>query len=257
MKVCIVKAPFHGQRRNLAMIDLQTIVGGKIFTGEDIKTITVEDFGKVEKVIVTADNTTLYKGKGNEAGIKKLQETLKLQIEETKDKREKTFFEERLAKLSKGIGTIYVGGFTTVEMEEKIDRVEDALNATRASVDEGFIAGEGVSFLRASKLLEDFNSGSREQNIGVGIIREALKAPFKQILKNAGFEEEIERMLAEVQKDVYGFGVDLENGDRINLFERGIIDPLKVARVALENASSMAGTFLTIEAIVLNDETLF
>lgn len=257
MKVCIVKAPFHGQRRSLAMLDLQSLVGGEVYTGDNISTVTEQGFGKVEKAVVTANATVLYGGQGGEAGIKKLQETLKLQIKETTDKREKTFFEERLAKLSKGIGTIYVGGFTTVEMEEKIDRVEDALNATRASVEEGYIAGEGVSYLIASKLLENFGTPTREQSIGVQIVRDALKAPFKQILRNAGIGGDLDDIIYSIQKDTYGLGIDLENGQKINLLERGIIDPLKVARVALENASSMAGTFLTIEAIVLNDETLF
>lgn len=253
-KFMYVKSPSFGARRTETLIDIATLIDAEIFSkerGNGLENVTKEKLGKVKKVVTDSDKTVLIGGEGNIVErVKTVEEQLKSYKGTQKDK---DYIKERIGKLTGGVAIINVGGYSDVERREKTDRVEDSLCAVRASLEEGFVAGGGVTYLQISKLLDNFETAEKNR-VGVKIIQKALLAPFLQIYENAGIEGA--NHIDYLQSAEYGAGLDIETEEYINLFERGIIDPTKVERVAIQNAASIAGTFLTIGAIVYNNEPI-
>jgi chaperonin GroEL len=253
--VVAIKSPSFGDRRKEMLADLAILTGGIVFsdeTGRKPEQLTIADLGRARRVIVTKDETTVIEGYGNEADIQNRIRAIKMQLDQlTSDyDREKT--QERLSQLSGGVAVIKVGAATEVELKEKKHRVEDALSATRAAVEEGVVTGGGVALITASRALDDLHLDG-DEGTGVQIVRRALEEPLKQIAENAGQDgsvvlQTVRRVQAE--KDSAHWGYDVVSNDFINLVENGIIDPAKVTRSALENASSIAGMILTTEALI-------
>lgn len=253
-KFMYVKSPSFGARRTETLQDIAHLLDTEVFSkenGNSLENVTVEKLGKIKKVITDSNKTVLIGGEGNTTErLRVVQEQLKVYKGTPKDKE---YIKERIGKLTGGVAIINVGGYSDVERREKTDRVEDALCAVRAALEEGFVAGGGTTFLMISKILDGFET-SEKNMIGVKIVQKALKAPFLQIYKNAGIEtEKHEKYLQSAQ---YGIGLDIETEEYTNFFEKGIIDPTKVERVAIQNAASIAGTFLTIGSIVYNNEPI-
>lgn len=253
LQVVAVKAPGFGDNRKNTLRDMAIATGGTVF-GDDsnlvkLEDIQLSDFGEVEEVSITKDDTLLLRGKGDPAEIEKRIEQIADEIEQSTSEYEKEKFNERLAKLSKGVAVLKVGGASEVEVSEKKDRVTDALCATRAAVEEGIVPGGGVALLRALTCLDHFNAPNENQQMGVNIIKKALREPIHTIVKNAGIEPAsiIEKVLA--NKDG-GFGYDALNGKFVNMFEAGIIDPTKVVRTALQDAAGVASLLATTECVV-------
>jgi len=254
---CIaVKAPGFGDRRKEMLRDIAVLTGGQMITeemGRKLDTATINDLGKARKVVATKDDTTIIEGKGAEQDIKGRIEQIKAQIEITTSDYDKEKLQERLAKLAGGVAIIRVGAGTEVELKEKKHRVEDALSATRAAVEEGTVAGGGVVLLNAMPALDDIKMDLPDENTGVAIVRGALEAPMRMIVENAGKDgaviiEQVRRRQKEEKNPNIGYDVMAEEfGD---MFEKGIIDPLKVTRSAVENAASIAAMILTTEALV-------
>ncbi len=247
---CAVKAPGFGDRRKAMLEDIAILTGGKaIFEdlGIELKNIQIADLGRAKKIVVEKENTTIIEGAGSSDAIKGRIAQIKKEMETTTSDYDKEKLQERLAKLAGGVAQINVGAATEVEMKEKKARVEDALHATRAAVEEGIVPGGGVAFLRCLKILDSIKTKG-DEDIGVGIIRRALEAPIRQIAENAGIDGAI--VCERVKNSKGNEGYDALNGQYTDLVQAGIIDPTKVARIALENAASVSGLLLTTEALI-------
>ena len=246
-----VKAPGFGDRRKAVLEDIATLTGGKAITedlGIKLENVTLEDLGKAKKVVVTKDNTTLIDGAGKTAAIEGRIKQIRAQIEETTSDYDREKLQERLAKLAGGVAVIKVGAATETAMKEKKARVEDALNATRAAVEEGIVPGGGVALLRAAKALDTLKL-SRDEATGADIVRRALEEPLRQIVQNAGLEGSIIVERVRSAKDL-AHGFDAESNQYVDMVRAGIIDPTKVERVALQHAASIASLLLTTEALI-------
>jgi chaperonin GroEL len=251
LQVCAVKAPGFGDRRKAMLEDIATLTGGKAITedlGTRLESIKLEDLGKARKVIVDKDNTTIIEGAGQPSALASRIKQLRVQIEETTSDYDREKLQERLAKLAGGVAIVKVGAATETEMKEKKARVEDALNATRAAVEEGIVPGGGVALLRAADALDSLKL-SGDEDTGVRIVRRALEEPIRTIVENAGLEGSV------VVEKVKGMvpltrGFDAETNEYVDLFQAGIIDPTKVERVALQNAASIASLLLTTEVLI-------
>ena len=250
---CAVKAPGFGDRRKAMLEDIATVTGGKAITedlGIKLENLKLADLGKAKKVVVDKDNTTIIEGGGKTGAIEGRIKQIRVQIEETTSDYDKEKLQERLAKLAGGVAIVKVGAATETEMKEKKARVEDALNATRAAVEEGIVPGGGVALLRASKALDGLALKlSGDEATGAEIVRRALEEPIRQIVQNAGLEGSVVVEKVKAAKDV-AHGFDAESNEYVDMMQAGIIDPTKVERIALQNAASIASLLLTTEAII-------
>src|SRR5579871_4912584 len=253
LRVAAVKAPGFGDRRKAMLEDIATLTGGQLISedlGIKLENVTLDMLGKAKKVSITKDDTTIVDGSGDKADIEGRIAQIKKQIEDTTSDYDKEKLQERLAKLAGGVAVVRVGGSTEVEVKEKKDRVDDALNATRAAVEEGIVAGGGVSLLKASKALEGFKGDNDDQTAGIAIVRRALQSPIRQIAENAGVEGSI--VVGKVMDNKSPtFGFDAQKEEYVDLIKAGIIDPAKVVRTALQDAASVAGLLITTEAAVV------
>ena len=251
LSACAVKAPGYGDRRKAMLEDIAVLAGGRAMTedlGIKLENITLEDLGRAKRITVDRENTTLVHGAGKTSAIDGRINQIKNQIDQTDSDYDREKLQERLAKLSGGVAVIKVGAATETEMKEKKARVEDALHATRAAVEEGIVPGGGVAYLRCFSALEKFKPSNGDERIGVDIVRRALEEPIRQLTQNAGLEGSVVAQRVKEEKTNVGFDVDkLEYGD---MFQAGIIDPTKVSRLAIQNAASIAGLLLTTEALV-------
>lgn len=251
LKIAAVKAPGFGDRRKAMLEDIAIITGGTVISeerGYKLESATLEYLGTAEKVIIDKDNSTIVSGAGKKSDITAKVNQIKAQIKTTTSDYDREKLEERLAKLSGGVAILYIGAATEMEMKEKKDRVDDALHATRAAVQEGVVAGGGVAFIRAIKALDKITPENDDQETGIGIVKLALEAPLRTIVENAGQEGSV--VVQKVKEGKGDFGFDARLGKYDNMIKAGIIDPTKVTRLALENASSVAGLLLTTEAVV-------
>jgi chaperonin GroEL len=251
LKVAAVKAPGFGDRRKAMLEDLAILTGGTVISEEKgyrLENATLDYLGRAKRVVIDKDNTTVVDGAGESEQIKARANQIKQQIESTGSDYDREKLQERLARLAGGVAVLKIGAATEPEMKEKKARVEDALHATRAAVEEGIIPGGGVAFIRALSALESLDTGDEDQNIGVQIVRRALEEPLRQIVTNAGLEGSIVVQKIREESGDYGFNARTEQYG--NLIQDGVIDPTKVARTALENAASVAGLLLTTETIV-------
>jgi chaperonin GroEL len=252
LKVCAVKAPGFGDRRKAMLEDIAVLTGGAVVSEEQgykLENATLAYLGRAKRVTIDKDNTTIVEGAGKKDEIKKRINEIKSQIEKTTSDYDKEKLQERLAKLSGGVAVLKIGAATEVEMKEKKARVEDALHATRAAVEEGIVPGGGVAFLRAAKKLDGLSGTNGDQQTGIEIIRRSIEEPIRQIVANAGLEPSIVVNKVKEGKDDFGFNALTEEYE--NLIKAGVIDPTKVARIAMENASSVAGLLLTTEATIV------
>ena len=256
LNVAAVKAPGFGDRRKAMLEDISILTGGKVISedlGIKLENVQLSDLGRAKKITIDKDNTTIVEGAGKQADIEGRVKTIRAQIEETSSDYDREKLQERLAKLVGGVAVIKVGAATETEMKEKKARVEDAMHATRAAVEEGIVPGGGVALVRAAKVLEKFdvnkNGGDTDEQIGVNIVRRALEEPLRQIVQNAGKEGAVvvERVRSD-KNDSFGFNAQTEEYE--DLVKAGVIDPAKVTRTALQNAASIAGLMLTTEAMV-------
>ena len=245
LKICAVKAPGFGDRRKEMLEDIAILTGGVVISEEKglkLEQATIEMLGTADKVTVSKDNTTIVNGAGAKENIKERCDQIKAQIAATK-------LQERLAKLSGGVAVLYVGAASEVEMKEKKDRVDDALRATRAAIEEGIIPGGGVAYIRAIDVLEGMKGDNADETTGVEIIKRAIEEPLRQIVANAGKEGAV--VVQKVREGKGDFGYNARMDVYENLHAAGVVDPAKVARVALENAASIAGMFLTTECVIV------
>jgi len=255
LKVCAVKAPGFGDRRKEMLEDLAILTGGVVITeekGMKLEDTTLEMLGRAEKVTVNKDTTTIVNGAGEASNIGSRVAQIKKQIETTTSDYDREKLQERLAKLSGGVAVLYVGASSEVEMKEKKARVDDALHATRAAVEEGIVPGGGVAYLRAIDVLEGMVGENEDETTGIEIVKRAIEEPTRQIVFNAGLEGAVIVQKIKEGKDDYGYNARLDVFQ--NLFESGVIDPAKVTRVALENAASIAGMFLTTECVLVEEK---
>jgi chaperonin GroEL len=255
IRACAVKAPGFGQRRKDYLQDIAVLTGGTAITEElgiKLESVTLDMLGRADKVIVDKDNTTIVGGKGSKEAIQARIEQIRKQIQETTSDYDREKLQERLAKLSGGVAIIRVGAATEAEMKEKKARVEDAVHATKAAVEEGIVPGGGVALVRASEVLDNLSVDNPDQQIGVDIVKRACRAPLRQIAANAGFEGYVvlEKVIALGKEKGVNYGFDASVGEYKDMVEAGIIDPTKVVRTAIMNAASVAGTMLTAEALV-------
>ncbi len=253
LRVAAVKAPGFGDRRKAMLEDLAILTGGQVISedlGIKLENVTLEMLGKAKKVTITKDDTTIVDGSGDKDGIEARISQIKRQIEDTTSDYDKEKLQERLAKLAGGVAVVRVGGVTEVEVKEKKDRVDDALNATRAAVEEGIVPGGGVALLKASKVLEGLLGDNADQTAGIAIVRRALQAPIRQIAENAGVEGSIVvGKVLESNDPAFGFNAQTEvYGDLVKM---GVIDPAKVVRTALQDAASVSGLLITTEAAIV------
>lgn len=251
LKIAAVKAPGFGDRRKEMLQDLAILTGGSVISeeqGRKLDDATIEDLGRAEKITINKDNTTIVNGAGDSAAIAARVSQIKVQIENTTSDYDREKLQERLAKLSGGVAVLYIGAATEVEMKEKKDRVDDALHATRAAVEEGIVPGGGVSLIRAIAGLENLKGENEDENTGIQIVRRALEEPLRQIVANAGGEGSIVVQKVMEGKDDFGYNARTEKYE--NLIAAGVIDPKKVSRVALENAASIASMILTTECVL-------
>ena len=250
LKVAAVKAPGFGDRRKAMLEDLAILTGGQVISedlGIKLENVTIDMLGKAKKVTITKDDTTVVDGAGDKAGIEARIGQIKRQIEDTTSDYDKEKLQERLAKLAGGVAVVRVGGSTEVEVKEKKDRVDDALNATRAAVEEGIVPGGGVALLKASAALDGMTGDNQDQTAGIAIVRRALQAPIRQIAENAGVEGSIVvGKILENKSATFGFNAQTE--EYVDLVADGVIDPAKVVRTALQDAASVAGLLITTEA---------
>jgi len=255
LKVAAVKAPGFGDRRKAMLQDLAILTGGNVIseeTGLKLENATIEDLGQCEKITVDKDNTTIVNGAGTKETIKARVQQIKAQMEATTSDYDKEKLQERLAKLAGGVAVLYVGAATEVEMKEKKDRVDDALHATRAAVEEGIVPGGGVAYIRASKALATLKGINDDETTGIAIVIRAIEEPLRQIVANAGGEGAVIVQKVREGKDDFGYNARTEVFE--NLYAAGVIDPTKVTRVALENAASIAGMLLTTECVIADIE---
>lgn len=251
LKVVAVKAPGFGDRRKAMLEDIATLTNGTVISEErgfKLENATISYLGSAKKVVVDKDNTTIVEGAGKPEEIKKRINEIKAQIDKTTSDYDKEKLQERLAKLSGGVAVLKIGASTEVEMKEKKARVEDALHATRAAVEEGIVTGGGVTFVRATAVLENLDGENQDQTTGIKIVQKALEEPLKQIVNNAGLDGSVVLQKVKEGKDDFGFNAATEKYE--NLIKAGVIDPTKVARIALENAASVASLLITTEAVV-------
>ncbi|RLZ11952.1 chaperonin GroEL [Faecalibacter macacae] len=251
LKIAAVKAPGFGDRRKAMLQDIAILTGGTVISEEQgitLETATLEMLGTAERVVIDKDNTTVVNGAGDAEQIKNRVNQIKAQVETTTSDYDREKLQERLAKLAGGVAVLYVGAASEVEMKEIKDRVDDALHATRAAVEEGIIAGGGVAFVRALATLTDIDTKNADEATGVKIVKRAIEEPLRQIVHNAGGEGSV--VVAKVKEGQGDFGYNAKTDEYVNMIEAGVIDPTKVARVALENAASVAGMLITTEAVV-------
>jgi chaperonin GroEL len=251
VKVAAVKAPGFGDRRKAMLQDIAVVTGGKVISEEvglSLEKVTLEDLGDAKKVQITKENTTIIDGAGSAEAIKGRVDQINAEIEESSSDYDKEKLQERVAKLSGGVAVVKVGAASEVEMKEKKARVEDALHATRAAVEEGVVAGGGVAFIRAVAALSKLKGDNDDQNVGIKILRRAVEEPLRQIVRNAGGDASV--VLNAVAKGKGNFGYNAATGEYGDMIEMGILDPTKVTRFALQNAASIAGLLLTTEAMV-------
>ncbi|WP_025763885.1 chaperonin GroEL [Dyadobacter tibetensis] len=254
LKVAAVKAPGFGDRRKAMLEDIAIITGGTVISEErgfKLENATLDYLGSCEKAIIDKDNTTLVNGDGKSEDIQGRVNQIKAQIENTTSDYDREKLQERLAKLSGGVAILYIGAATEVEMKEKKDRVDDALHATRAAVEEGIVSGGGVAFIRASSVLNDLKGSNEDETTGINIIRVALEAPLRTIVSNSGQEPSV--VIQKVKEGVGSYGYNAKDNIYTDLLEAGIIDPKKVSRLALENAASIAGLLLTTECVIADE----
>ena len=252
LKICAVKAPGFGDRRKEMLEDIAILTGGVVISEEKglkLEQAPIEMLGTADKVTVSKDNTTIVNGAGDKANIKERCEQIKAQIASTKSDYDREKLQERLAKLSGGVAVLYVGAASEVEMKEKKDRVDDALRATRAAIEEGIIPGGGVAYIRAIESLEGLTGDNADETTGIGIIKRAIEEPLREIVANAGKEGAV--VVQKVREGKGDFGYNARTDVYENLHAAGVVDPAKVARVALENAASIAGMFLTTECVIV------
>jgi chaperonin GroEL len=255
LKVAAVKAPGFGDRRKAMLQDLAILTGGTVIseeTGLKLENATLNDLGRAEKITIDKDNTIVVNGAGEAADIQARIGQIKAQIESTTSDYDREKLQERLAKLAGGVAVLYVGAATEVEMKEKKDRVDDALHATRAAVQEGIVPGGGVAYIRAASALDNLTGDNYDESTGIAIVRRAIEEPLRQIIANAGGEGAV--IVQKVKEGSGDFGYNARYERFENLFEAGVIDPTKVGRVALENASSIAGMLLTTECVISDIE---
>ena len=251
LKIAAVKAPGFGDRRKAMLEDIAILTGGTVISEErgfTMENATLDMLGTAEKIVIDKDNTTLVNGGGDEALIKGRVSQIKAQMETTTSDYDKEKLQERLAKLAGGVAVLYVGAASEVEMKEKIDRVDDALHATRAAVEEGIVPGGGVALVRSISALINLKGDNQDQDTGIKIIRRAIEEPLRQIVANAGGEGSV--IVAKVSEGNGDFGFNAKTDEYVNMYEAGIIDPTKVVRVALENAASVSGMLLTTECVI-------
>ena len=252
LKVAAVKAPGFGDRRKAMLEDIAILTGAQAISddlGIKLDKVTVNMLGRAKKVMIEKENTTIVNGAGKKADIEARIAQIKAQIEETTSDYDKEKLQERLAKLAGGVAVIRVGGATEIEVKERKDRVDDAMHATRAAVEEGILPGGGVALFRAGEVLKKVRTQNDDQRTGVDIVRKALSWPARQIAINAGEDGSV--IVGKIlEKDQYAFGFDAQKGEYGNLVTKGIIDPTKVVRAALQNAASIAGLLITTEAMV-------
>jgi len=252
LQVSAVKAPGFGDRRKAMLEDIAILTGGKVISedlGIKLESVKIEDLGRAKKITIDKDNTTIVEGAGKQVDIQGRVATIRRQIEETTSDYDREKLQERLAKLVGGVAVIKVGAATETELKEKKARVEDAMHATRAAVEEGIVPGGGVTLVRAAKVLESFKLEDEDENIGVNIVKRALEEPLRKIAENAGREGAVivERVKSEKNEN-FGFNAETEQFE--DLVKAGVIDPAKVSRTALQNAASIAALMLTTEALI-------
>jgi chaperonin GroEL len=252
LKVAAVKAPGFGDRRKAMLEDIAILTGAQAISedlGIKLDKVTVSMLGRAKKVMIEKENTTIVSGAGKKTDIEARIKQIRAQIEETTSDYDKEKLQERLAKLAGGVAVIRVGGATEIEVKERKDRVDDAMHATRAAVEEGILPGGGVALLRATEVLKKLRAGNDDQKTGIEIVRKALSWPARQIAINAGEDGSV--IVGKIlEKDQYAYGFDAQNGEYVNMLSKGIIDPTKVVRSALQNAASIAGLLITTEAMV-------
>ncbi|MFN8865003.1 MAG: chaperonin GroEL [Flavobacteriales bacterium] len=251
LRVAAVKAPGFGDRRKAMLQDIATLTGGTVIseeTGLKLENATLTDLGRAEKITVDKDNTTIVNGGGSKEAIDARVAEIKAQIEKTTSDYDREKLQERLAKLAGGVAVLYVGAATEMEMKEKKDRVDDALHATRAAVEEGIVPGGGVALIRSGNVLDTLKGSNDDENTGIAIVKRAIEEPLRQIVANAGGEGAVIVQKVREGKDDLGYNARTETFE--HLFKAGVIDPTKVVRVALENAASIAGMLLTTECVI-------
>lgn len=251
LKICAVKAPGFGDRRKEMLQDIAILTGGTVISEEQglqLETTTIEMLGTAEKITVSKDNSTIVNGKGSKEAIADRVAQIKSQIAKTTSDYDREKLQERLAKLAGGVAVLYVGAPSEVEMKEKKDRVDDALSATRAALEEGTVPGGGVAYIRALSALENLKGVNEEENLGIKIVRRAIEEPLRQIVANAGKEGAVVVQKVTEGKDDFGYNARTDSYE--SFYQSGVIDPAKVTRVALENAASIAGMFLTTECVI-------
>jgi len=255
LKVAAVKAPGFGDRRKEMLEDIATLTGGVVITeekGMKLENTTLEMLGTCEKITIDKENTTIVNGSGEKAAIEARVNQIKAHIESTTSDYDREKLQERLAKLAGGVAVIYVGAASEVEMKEKKDRVDDALSATRAAVEEGIVPGGGTAYIRAIKALENVEGDNIDQTYGITIVKRAIEEPLRQIVENTGSEGSV--VVQKVKEGTDDFGYNARVGEYQNLYKSGVIDPTKVSRIALENAASIAGMFLTTECVLVEEK---
>ena len=251
LKIAAVKAPGFGDRRKEMLQDIAVLTGGMVISEErgfTLENTTLDMLGKAEKVVVTKDNTTVVNGAGAADAIAERADLIRKQIETTTSDYDREKLMERLGKLAGGVAVLYVGAATEVEMKEKKDRVEDALSATRAAVEEGIVPGGGVAYIRAAEAIRNLKGANDDETTGIHIVARAIEEPLRQIAANAGVEGSV--IINKIREGEADFGYNARTDEYVNMFEAGVIDPTKVSRVALENAASVAGMFLTTECAI-------
>jgi chaperonin GroEL len=251
LKICAVKAPGFGDRRKEMLEDIAVLTGGVVISEEKglkLEAATLEMLGKAEKISVNKDNTTIVNGSGAKDAIAARVQQIKAQIAATTSDYDREKLQERLAKLAGGVAVLYVGAASEVEMKEKKDRVDDALSATRAAIEEGIVPGGGVTYIRAISSLDSLKGDNDDETTGIEIVKRAIEEPLRQIVANAGVEGPVVVQKVKEGKDDFGYNARTDVYE--NFFAAGVIDPAKVTRVALENAASIAGMFLTTECVI-------
>ena len=255
LKVAAVKAPGFGDRRKEMLEDIAILTGGTLIseeTGLKLEKATIDMLGQAEKVSIDKENTTIVNGSGDSESLEKRIHQIKAQIEASTSDYDKEKLQERLAKLAGGVAVLYIGAASEVEMKEKKDRVDDALNATRAAVEEGIVPGGGIAYIRAIESLQNFTGDNDDENTGIAIIKRAIEEPLRQIVNNAGKEGAV--IVQKVKEGKGDFGYNALTNEYQNLLKTGVIDPAKVTRIALQNAASIAGMFLTTECVIVDEK---
>ena len=253
LNICAVKAPGFGDRRKAMLQDIAVLTGGRVISDEvglKLENTKLEDLGQAARITVDKDNTTIVEGKGKTADIQARVAEIKVQIDNTTSDYDREKLQERLGKLAGGVAVLYVGATTEVEMKEKKDRVEDALNATRAAVEEGYLPGGGVAYIRAAAALAGLKGDNEDETTGIHIVAKAIEEPLRQIATNAGVDASV--IINKIKEGKGDFGYNARTDEFVNMYEAGVIDPTKVVRVALENAASVAGMFLTTECGIVD-----